>query len=108
MPLSMDAVERIVRLYLTESGESPFQEWFDDLGDIRAQDHILARIARLRLGNPGDWKTVGGGVYEMRIGYGPGYRLYFGQERQPACDPADRWRQKHAAKGHQTRKGVLV
>lgn len=76
----MDAIERTVRLYVTEFGECPFENWFDGLGDIRAQDRILAGIARLRVGNPGDWKSVGSGIFEMRIDYGPGYRLYFGQE----------------------------
>jgi putative addiction module killer protein len=75
----MDALERTVRLFLTVSGASPFEEWFDDLADVRAQQRILARIARLRLGNPGDWKALGGGVCELRIDYGPGYRLYFGE-----------------------------
>jgi putative addiction module killer protein len=76
----MNGGERIVRIYLTRADRSPFEEWFDGLSDERARDRILARIARLRLGNPGDWKKVGSGVFEMRIDYGPGYRLYFGQE----------------------------
>ncbi len=76
----MDTVEKTVRLYMTDSGYTPFEEWFDELCDARAQEHILARIARLRLGNPGDWKALGGSLFELRIDYGPGYRLYFGQE----------------------------
>jgi putative addiction module killer protein len=76
----MDAVEKKLRLYLTESGESPFEKWFDRLRDLRAQQRILARLTRIRLGNPGDWKMVGDGVFELRIDHGPGYRLYFGQE----------------------------
>jgi putative addiction module killer protein len=76
----MDLAEKTVRLYLTESGVSPFEEWFDDLCDTRAQQRILARIARLRLGSLGDCKVIGDGVFELRIDYGPGYRLYFGQE----------------------------
>jgi putative addiction module killer protein len=76
----MDAVEKLVRLYINDAGESPFEEWFDRLSDPRAQQRILARIARLRTGNPGDWKAVGEGVHELRIDHGPGYRIYFGQE----------------------------
>lgn len=76
----MDTVEKTVRLYLTESGASPFEEWFDDLSDARAQVRILAGITRLRLGNLGDSKALGGGVFELRIDYGPGYRVYFGRE----------------------------
>ena len=54
-----------------------YVEWFDQLGDLRARVRIDARIRRLSLGNPGDSKSVGGGVSELRIDYGPGYRVYF-------------------------------
>jgi putative addiction module killer protein len=54
-----------------------FQKWFDNLRDKQATARILARIYRAEDGNLGDVKPVGGGVSEMRIAYGPGYRLYF-------------------------------
>ena len=54
-----------------------FAKWFDGLRDERAQARIVARIRRLELGNPGDVKSVGEGVLEMRVDYGPGYRVYF-------------------------------
>ena len=54
-----------------------YAQWIDDLRDIRARSRILARIERLASGNPGDVKSVGDGVSEMRIDYGPGYRVYF-------------------------------
>jgi len=54
-----------------------FARWLAGLHDDRAQARINARIRRMSLGNPGDVKPVGGGVSEMRIDYGPGYRLYF-------------------------------
>jgi putative addiction module killer protein len=54
-----------------------FAEWLDGLPDIRARARILVRIERLAAGNPGDVKPVGGGVSEMRVDYGPGYRVYF-------------------------------
>jgi putative addiction module killer protein len=54
-----------------------FAAWFGGLQDRKARARITARIRRLSLGNPGDVKPVGGGVSEMRIDYGPGYRVYF-------------------------------
>lgn len=54
-----------------------FAKWIDGLQDIRARAKILVRIERLAAGNPGDVKPVGEGVSELRIDYGPGYRIYF-------------------------------
>ena len=56
---------------------SVFQSWIDGLRDVRAVARIAKRIDRLALDNPGDVKPVGDGVSEMRIDYGPGYRVYF-------------------------------
>lgn len=56
-----------------------FVAWFEGLKDRAARARITARIRRLSLGNPGDVKPVGQGVSEMRIDYGPGYRVYFVQ-----------------------------
>ena len=54
-----------------------YARWLDNLRDIRARARVLARVERLAAGNPGDVKSVGEGVSEMRIDYGPGYRVYF-------------------------------
>jgi len=54
-----------------------FEAWFKSLRDVRAQDRIVARITAVSQGNFGDCKPVGGGVFEMRIHYGAGYRLYY-------------------------------
>jgi putative addiction module killer protein len=54
-----------------------FAKWVDNLKDLRARARVLARIERLAMGNPGDVKPVGEGVSELRISYGPGYRVYF-------------------------------
>lgn len=56
-----------------------FDKWLKGLRDLQAKERVFARIRRLQEGNPGDVKPVGGGVSEMRINYGPGYRLYFVQ-----------------------------
>jgi putative addiction module killer protein len=61
-----------------------FSKWLRSLADARAKGRIVARIDRLKLGNPGDVAPVGDGVSEMRIHYGPGYRVYFVQ-RGAAC-----------------------
>ncbi len=57
-----------------------FSRWFDHMKDTKAQARIQVRIDRLCLGLPGDVKPVGEGVSEMRIDYGPGYRVYFVQK----------------------------
>jgi len=59
-----------------------FERWFDNLRDRNARARILARIRRLQLGNPGDFKPVGRGISEMRIDHGPGYRVYFVRRQQ--------------------------
>jgi putative addiction module killer protein len=56
-----------------------FAGWFDKLRDRKARARIDTRIRRLSLGNPGDAKPIGGGISELRVDYGPGYRVYFVQ-----------------------------
>lgn len=73
----MDAVPQTMREYVTAEGKIPFREWLDALRDVRARAKIRVRLNRIRLGNFGDAKPVGDGVSELRIPYGPGYRVYF-------------------------------
>ena len=66
--------------YRTLEGRIPFNEWLDDLDDQNIVARVLARLARVRLGNLGDCKSAGEGVFELRVDYGPGYRVYFAQK----------------------------
>ena len=66
-----------VRYFITNDGREPFTEWIKKLRDTKARAIILARINRLKLGNFGDCKSVGNGVYELRVDFGPGYRVYY-------------------------------
>ena len=69
---------RMIEIRKTET----FAKWMDQLRDIRGRARVQARIERLALGNAGDVKPVGEGVSEMRIHYGPGYRVYFKKQGQ--------------------------
>ena len=68
--------------YLSENGHSPFNEWLTGLRDLQARARVRTRLDRVRLGNLGDHVSVGGGVFELRIFYGPGYRVYFSLESE--------------------------
>ena len=59
-----------------------YNAWFKDLRDIKARAKIADRVARLEEGNPGDSRSVGSGVVELRINFGPGYRVYYIQRGQ--------------------------
>jgi putative addiction module killer protein len=74
-----DARYRQVVAYVAADGSTPFADWLRKLTDQKARNTIRTRIARLRLGNLGDHKPVGGGVLELRVDIGPGYRVYIGQ-----------------------------
>jgi putative addiction module killer protein len=69
----MEDISAMLEIRQTET----FATWFRSLRDQRARARVQVRIDRLSLGNPGDLKPVGEGVSELRIDYGPGYRLYF-------------------------------
>ncbi len=71
-----------VERYVTREGKSPFRDWFHGFKDDRTRAVVRARLARIRLGSIGDYKSVGDGVFELRIDYGSGYRVYFGREEK--------------------------
>jgi putative addiction module killer protein len=71
-------IERGIKKLELQNGLVPFDEWFDSLRDKRMQAAVDARLTRVRAGNFGDCKSVGGGVFELRISFGPGLRVYYG------------------------------
>lgn len=75
----MDPRERTLCTYESADGRVPFNEWLAGLRDRKARATIRTRLDRVSLGLFGDYKSVGGGVQELRISYGPGYRVYFAQ-----------------------------
>lgn len=66
-----------VRHYLTLDGRDPFQEWLDGIADIRVRVAVLRRIDRLMVGNFGDRRFCGAGVWELRLDIGSGFRVYY-------------------------------
>jgi putative addiction module killer protein len=76
----MESKSKELLEYITADGKCPFDEWLKSLKDIRARALIRVRLNRIILGNYGDCKSVGDGVSELRIDFGPGYRIYFGQD----------------------------
>ncbi len=66
-----------IRHYVNRAGRDVFDDWLSELADARAQAKIATRIDRLAAGNFGDCKPLRQGVYELRIDWGPGYRIYY-------------------------------
>ena len=67
-----------IRKYKTNNGKIPFDQWLIELKDPIAKIRILARLKKFAEGLEGDWKSAGGGVRELRISVGKGYRVYYG------------------------------
>ena len=74
----MEPIPRNIVYLELDDGKSPFREWFENLKDKKAQITVDARLARVRDGNFGDHKSVGDGVFELRISLGKGLRIYYG------------------------------
>lgn len=71
---------KTILIYQDENGNEPFTAWFRGLRDKRGKARIETRLQRLGTGNYGDCEPAGEGVSELRIFFGPGYRVYFGEE----------------------------
>jgi putative addiction module killer protein len=71
----------IVREYLTADGRSPWRTWLDEL-DVSTRARVQARVLRFESGNLGDHKALGDGLWEARLFFGPGYRVYFSRHER--------------------------
>lgn len=70
---------KTLTLYTEASGKQPFATWLEKIRDPKAYSRISIRLRLLEQGHYGDVKSIGGGVYELRLFFGPGYRIYFGE-----------------------------
>ena len=68
-----------IRVYKTSSGKEPFEDWLASIKDKITKARVQRRIDRLSLGHEGDCKSVGKGIYELRLMFGAGYRIYYGK-----------------------------
>ena len=100
--------EQEVRIYARSDGSEPFTEWLRGLREGTNRNRIRQRIARLRLGNLGDTRSVGDGVLELRIHFGPGFRVYFGREGASVVILLCGGAQELAGTRHRPRHGVLA
>lgn len=78
-----DIHPREIQVYRSANGRQPFTEWLESIRDKGTQDRVQARVNRLKFGNFGDFESVGDGVFELRLNFGAGYRVYFGQIGSP-------------------------
>jgi putative addiction module killer protein len=72
-----------VLVFSDRSGKSPYLEWLDTL-DVNTRDRILKRVERMKLGQFGDYKKMDHSLYELRLFFGPGFRVYFGEHQGKA------------------------
>ena len=76
----MEGMNNTINEYLTDDGHSPYNNWLNSLKNPKTKAIVLSRVDRMELNNFGDSKSVGDGVVELRIHYGPGYRVYYARE----------------------------
>lgn len=69
-----------VRIYTTPSGDAPFETWLNGLRDVQGRARIRARLARVQADNLGDCKPLRGGLQELRVDHGPGYRVFLSRQ----------------------------
>lgn len=72
--------QKQLEIYITKDGKKPFINWLESLKDKQVRYRIKERLDRVALGNLGDHKSVGDSIFELRVNFGPGYRIYYGNE----------------------------
>lgn len=98
----MQNIPRIEGITTEGRSSPPKSLWLDGLRDIQARARVLVRVERLAEGNPGDVRPVGKGVSELRINYGPGYRVYFIKHGQEVIILLAGWDKRTQAKDIKT------
>ncbi len=78
--MAQPATPKTVIIYADKTGIEPFTKWLEGLRDVQARRRILIRLRRVAQGNYGDYRFLRDGVYELRFPFGPGYRVYFGED----------------------------
>ena len=79
--MAQTASPRNVIIYADQNGSEPFSEWLHGVRDAGTRRRILTRLRRVEQGNYGDYRSLHDGIYELRFAFGPGYRVYFGEDR---------------------------
>jgi putative addiction module killer protein len=70
----------VLEIYKKENGQEPFTEWIESVKDSVLKARIKSRIRRVEIGNYGNCKAIGSGLFELKLDFGPGYRVYFGKK----------------------------
>jgi putative addiction module killer protein len=70
----------VLEIYKKENGQEPFTEWIESVKDSVLKARIKSRIRRVEIGNFGNCKAIGSGLFELKLDFGPGYRVYFGKK----------------------------
>jgi putative addiction module killer protein len=76
----MGNMQKILKIYMDSRGKEPFIEWLESIKDQKNRSRIITRLDRLEVGNPGDFRHLGNSLFELRLCFGPGYRIYYGEE----------------------------
>lgn len=95
---------KVLRIYKTKEGKASFEIWLEELRDVMGRAKIKIRVERVLWDNFGDHRSVGGGVIELRINYGPGYRVYLARHGEEIvvllCGGDKSTQEKDIAKAH--------